>query len=118
MLNFESMKRIILILLLCAFLPSALYAAEIEEAGTALRKLQRGFVNIALSPFEIASELHKANQKDTAIPSWMIGSVKGIGMTTGRALTGVYELVTFPFPIPSGYQPIIHPEFPWELVNS
>ena len=30
-----------------------------------------------------------------------------------RERVGVYELVTAPFPVPAGYQPIIQPEFPW-----
>jgi len=36
---------------------------------------------------------------------------KGVGMTIVRTGAGVYETVTFPFPIPEGYTPVIEPEY-------
>ena len=32
----------------------------------------------------------------------------------GRELVGVYEIVTFPLPLPRGYKPIMKPEWPNE----
>jgi putative exosortase-associated protein (TIGR04073 family) len=40
-----------------------------------------------------------------------IGLAKGVGMTIVRTGAGVYETVTFPFPIPEGYGPVLEPEF-------
>ena len=102
-----------LILFVSAF-SFPLPAAEIEPEGTALRKLQRGFVNMALSPFEISTELAKEKKRDTFPPSWVLGTGRGAFYMIGRALTGVYEIVTFPLPLPAGYTPILQPEFPWQ----
>jgi len=88
--------------------------AEIQAAGSPQRKLQRGFLNIALSPFEISHELAKEVRNDTLPPSWFAGLGRGAAYTVGRALVGVYEIVTFPLPYPANYQPVLKPEFPWE----
>lgn len=79
------------------------------------RKLQRGFLNAALSPIEISNELAKEVRKEDAIPpSWLTGAARGSVYAVGRALTGIYEMVTFAIPYPANYQPILKPEFPWE----
>src|SRR4029450_12601169 len=31
-----------------------------------------------------------------------------------RELIGVYEFVTAPFPLPDNYEPLVHPEYPWD----
>lgn len=82
-----------------------------------LRKAQRGFLNIALCPFEISNELAKEVRNDTLPPSWFAGIGRGSIYAVGRALVGVYELVTFPIPCPASYKPVIQPEFPWELAK-
>jgi putative exosortase-associated protein (TIGR04073 family) len=88
--------------------------AEIQGEGTPQRKLQRGFLNVALSPFEISNELSKEIRNDTMPPSWVAGLGRGAFYTVGRALVGVYEMVTFPLPYPANYKPVLQPEFPWE----
>jgi putative exosortase-associated protein (TIGR04073 family) len=46
-------------------------------------------------------------------PIALFGGVgKGIAYMVGRIVTGVYETVTFPVPIPPGYRPIIEPDVP------
>ena len=82
-----------------------------------LRKLQRGFLNVALSPFEISNELSKEVRNDTFPPSWFAGLGRGAIFMVGRALTGVYEMATFAVPCPANYKPILQPEFPWELAK-
>ena len=91
--------------------------AEIQEAGTPQRKLQRGFLNVALSPFEISNELSKEVKNDTLPPSWFAGAGRGSCYAVGRALVGVYEMVTFPIPYPAHYKPVLQPEFSWELAK-
>ena len=92
--------------------------AEIQGEGTPQRKLQRGFLNVALSPFEISNELSKEIRNDTLPPSWFAGLGRGALYTVGRALVGVYEMVTFAVPYPASYQPVLQPEFPWQLAPS
>ncbi len=102
---------VLFILLVCS---TSLSAAEIENEGTPQRKLQRGFLNIALSPLEISNELAKEKKNDTFPPSWITGTARGAAFMMGRALVGVYELVTFPLPCPANYKPVLSPEFAWQ----
>ncbi|MEI6297640.1 MAG: exosortase system-associated protein, TIGR04073 family [bacterium] len=95
-------------------LAASLQAAEIENEGTPQRKLQRGFLNIALSPLEISNELSKEKKNDTFPPSWVAGAGRGAAFMMGRALVGVYELVTFPLPYPANYKAVLSPEFAWQ----
>ncbi|MFH1208022.1 MAG: exosortase system-associated protein, TIGR04073 family [Candidatus Omnitrophota bacterium] len=94
------------------------FEAEIQGEGTPQRKLQRGFLNVVLSPFEISNELSKEVRNDTLPPSWVAGLGRGSMFAVGRALVGVYEMVTFPIPYPAKYKPVLSPEFPWELAPS
>ncbi|HCM42289.1 MAG TPA: hypothetical protein DIS66_03115 [Candidatus Omnitrophica bacterium] len=112
------MKKLLFLALIAAVSQTS-FAAEMEESGP-LRKLQRGFLNIALSPMEISNELavEKHENHDQMPPSWMTGLVRGIGFTAGRALAGVYDIVTFPIPLPKEYGPIVQPELPWEKLKT
>ena len=92
--------------------------AEIQAEGTPLRKLQRGFLNVALSPIEISNELSKEVRNDTMPPSWVAGLGRGSFYAVGRALVGVYEMVTFPIAAPNCYAPILQPEFEWQHLPS
>jgi len=110
MRNLSKITAVLILLLTASF---SLQAAEIEPEGTAWRKAQRGFLNIALSPIEISNELFKEKKNDTFPPSWVAGIGRGIAFTMGRALVGAYELITFPLPLPANYKPILQPEFAW-----
>jgi len=116
----EKSSKVFIALALTFAFSMPLMAGEVETQaeGTPLRKLQRGFLNIALSPFEISSELSKEVRNDTFPPSWVAGLGRGSFYTVGRALVGVYEIVSFPIPYPSKYKPVLQPEFPWQLAPS
>lgn len=105
------------LLILGALIPSS-HAAEIAPEGTIRRKLQRGFLNIALSPFEISHEIVNTQKYDTALPTWIAGFVKGTAKTGSRMLVGAYEIVTSPIPLPGQYAPVLQPEFPWDLLDN
>lgn len=92
-------------------------AASLEPGGTPLRKLQRGFLNAALSPIELLYAIRKENQKDSFPPGWLIGIGKGSLATVGRAAVGLLEIVSFPFEMPKDYQPIVNPEFAWQKLD-
>ncbi|MBI3306500.1 MAG: exosortase system-associated protein, TIGR04073 family [Candidatus Omnitrophica bacterium] len=111
------MKKSLLLGLFFLLSSFPLHAAEIEPAGTPLRKLQRGFLNIALSPIEIAHEMHNVKSDESFVPSWGPGLVKGVAYMGGRALAGVYDIFTFPIPAPGNYEPLVYPEFSWEHLD-
>ena len=92
-------------------------AAELAAPGTPARKLQRGFLNIALSPIEISNEVMKLKKTDAALPSWFIGMINGSFKAVGRSGAGLYEIITSPVPLPSGYEPFLKPEFTWEYLE-
>ncbi len=90
-----------------------------DEAGMcnndAWKKLGRGVCNILTFPLEIPAQISKVNITDGPMAALTWGVLKGVGMTGLRALVGVYETITFPMPIPQGYEPILtDPEFFFE----
>ena len=109
---------IALLALLTFSLPLMAAETEIQGEGTPQRKLQRGFLNVALSPIEISNELSKEVRNDTFPPSWVAGLGRGSIYAVGRALVGVYEMVTFPLPYPAHYKPVLSPEFEWQHLPS
>ena len=112
------MKRLLLLALLILVSQNA-FSAEIESSGP-LRKLQRGFVNIALCPMDITTELakEKSENSDLMLPSYVSGAFRGVAFAGGRALAGVYDIVTFPIPFPKEYAPLVQPEFPWDHLKT
>ena len=110
-------KSPFLFLLSFSLLASSLEASELAPEGTFQRKLQRGFLNIAFAPVEISYALAKVKTKDWLIPSAAVGVVEGISRASLRALTGAYDLLTFPFPFPSDYQPVLQPEWALERLG-
>ncbi len=115
----KSFATLIAIFALLAFsLPLMAAEAEIHGEGTPQRKLQRGFLNVALSPIEISNELSKGVKNDTLPPSWIAGLGRGSIYAVGRALVGVYEMVTFAIPWPAKYKPVLQPEFAWQHLPS
>lgn len=40
-----------------------------------------------------------------------IGLAKGLGMSVIRTGAGIYDAVTFPFPVPQDYEPLLEPEY-------
>ena len=48
----------------------------------------------------------------------LAGLGRGAIFMMGRALVGVYEMVTFPIPYPAHYKPVLQPEFEWQHLPS
>lgn len=115
------MRRFLSLVLVLIFSVSAIpsgFSAEIAPEGTMRRKMQRGFLNIALSPMEISHEVVNTQKYDTALPTWIAGLIKGSAKAFGRVFVGAYEIVTLPIPAPRNYAPVLQPEFPWDLLNN
>ena len=96
-------------LILVAGAPQA--SAEPMEAGGAIAKLTRGAVNTVTGWVEIPKRIHETSQLDGAAAGFTWGLLRGLGHGFIRTAAGAYELVTFPFPAPPGYQPVIQPEY-------
>ena len=86
-------------------------AAEPMEAGKAFAKLTRGFVNIVTGWVEIPKRIQETSQISGPWAGFTWGLLRGIGYGFIRTAAGSYELITFPFPAPPGYEPVIQPEY-------
>jgi putative exosortase-associated protein (TIGR04073 family) len=123
-MNKAKLSILLVVLMSLFFAPLGLAAeitpgepAKIAGEGTPVRKLQRGFLNVALSPIDLSSEFQKEQNRETFPPSWVLAIGRGSCYMVGRALTGVYEMVTFLVPYPAGYAPVLYPEFTWEKLG-
>jgi putative exosortase-associated protein (TIGR04073 family) len=85
--------------------------AEPMEAGKAFTKLTRGAVNTVTGWVEVPKRVHETTQLDGAAAGFTWGLLRGLGYGFIRTAAGLYELVTFPFPAPPGYEPVIQPEY-------
>ncbi|MFZ5802257.1 MAG: hypothetical protein ACOY3K_03980 [Candidatus Omnitrophota bacterium] len=116
------MKRAILACSLLLLFSLPLEAVEIAPEQTAGRRVQRAFTNIALSPFELTTELArekaKTGKKGQWEPSWAKGIAVGTLKSAGRAFRGAVELITAPIPTPPNFEWKTEREFAWELLES
>ena len=85
-------------------------AAPLARSGP-LTKLLRGGVNLITGWIEIPKRMQETTQRSGAAAGWTWGLTRGIGYGFIRSAGGLYELVTFPFPAPADYQPLMRPEF-------
>lgn len=93
----------------------ALADSDDEPKGhNALRKLGRGASNLLFGVIEVPNQITKVNSEQGGTAAATYGVGKGLVRWIGRELTGVYEIITFPIPVPKGYKPIMKPEFPNE----
>ncbi len=91
----------------CAFVAgSGIARADIHDPPAAAygptRKLGRGLNNIALSPLELPYQISKVNNKDGGSAAATFGVVKGSSLAIKRLAFGLYETLTFPFPLYKG----------------
>ena len=103
------MKRFVVALVVCGMVFS--FAAP-SFAGNAMEKLGRGLANVGVSPLELPEAMWDEGRD---MDAYAIGSALTVGVIKGafnvikRAVVGVYEVATFPFPVPAEYEPIIDP---------
>ena len=109
----RSNKKVLvfLIIMLTLVMTAAPTTAFAEEKKDMWVKLGRGVGNVI---FFFVEPLHQIVRM-AETERWPIavagGIPKGIMMAGVRLAAGIYEVVTFPFPIPSGYRAIMEPEF-------
>ena len=102
-------------LLLCLFTPPA-FALEAQQPEATVEKmafkLVRGVTNVATSIAEIPKQSY-LTVRDRGNIGYVVGPIKGVGMTFYRALIGAVEAVFFMVPQPGYYDPMIDPEYVW-----
>ena len=96
---------IMLVMVMVMALATASYAQD------PAKKLGRGLANILTGWIELPKNIYDTSVEDNPLAGLTIGLAKGVGMTIVRTGAGIYEVVTFPFPIPEDYGPVLEPEF-------
>jgi len=74
-------------------------------------KLGRGVSNVLLGWVEIPKNIAREWRNTEPFTGTIVGLIKGFGWGVARTIAGFYEVVSFPFPIPRNYDPIMYPEF-------
>ncbi len=81
-------------------------------------KLGRGICNMLTFPLEVPEQISRVNSSDGPFAASTVGVLKGLGWAVGRAFVGVYETITFAFPMPKNYEPVMtDPEYFLETSN-
>ncbi len=103
------------LVLLLAF-ASPVLAQEVQKPDAIIEKmsfkLTRGVANMATSVVEIPKQSY-LTVRDRGNVGYLIGPLKGIGMTVYRTLMGAAETVFFLVPQPGYYDPMIDPDYVW-----
>lgn len=76
-------------------------------------KLVRGVTNAVTSVAELPKQTILTG-RDMGPIGYVIGPIKGVGMTFYRGVIGVVETVFFMVPQPGYYDPMIDPEYVWQ----
>jgi len=105
------MKSILKGIIICVAILMVINIATASYAQDPAKKLGRGVANILTGWVELPKNIYDTSVEDNPLSGLTIGLAKGVGMTIVRTGAGVYETVTFPFPIPEGYVPVLEPEF-------
>ncbi len=74
-------------------------------------KLGRGVANTLTGWVELPKNIYSTSVEDNAFAGMTLGLAKGAGMTLVRTGAGIYEIATFPFPLPEDFRPILEPEY-------
>jgi len=94
-----------LVILTMLSVSSMCYAQDV------LRKLGRGLANILTGWIEIPKNIYDTSVEENIAMGLTVGLARGIGMTVVRTGAGIYETITFPFPLPEDYEPLLEPEY-------
>jgi putative exosortase-associated protein (TIGR04073 family) len=105
------MKTMVKGIIICVAVLMLLNIATASYAQDMGKKLYRGLANVVTGWIELPKNIYDTSVEDNPLSGITIGLAKGVGMTIVRTGAGVYETVTFPFPIPEGYTPVLEPEY-------
>lgn len=105
------MKKILSIFTILVMVFSvSVFAEETAQTGKAASKLARGLTNLATCWGEYFMQLPEAEEKS---PDYLTGLFydifRGTAFTIRRAVVGIYDIISFPFPGKTNYGPVIKP---------
>ena len=80
-------------------------------AGDPFTKLGRGAANLLTGWVEIPKNIYATSVEQNAFVGMTGGLLKVLGQGIVRTAGGAYEIISFPFPAPANYEPVMQPEF-------
>jgi putative exosortase-associated protein (TIGR04073 family) len=106
----------LLLLAVLLMMPLAAYAEQQPEmiVEKMAIKLSRGLANTVTGIAELPKQIILTGEEMGSLGYFVIGPLKGIGMTFYRTVIGATEAVFFLVPQPGYYDPMISPTFVWE----
>jgi putative exosortase-associated protein (TIGR04073 family) len=108
---------LVLCLFLLAGITTPVLAAEALKPEAIAEKMAfkfaRGVTNFATAIAELPKQSY-LTVRDRGSVGYVIGPLKGVGMTLYRGLIGITETVFFLVPQPGYYDPMIDPVYVWE----
>ena len=107
------MKNLGKVLLVLFIAVTILSFASYSYAQYPGEKLKRGVVNFFTGWYEIPVNIKK-DYNSYGAGGIVTGPFKGLFYGLVRMGAGLYETLTFPIPWPSGYTPVMQPEYAWE----
>ena len=102
------MKRVMMYAFLVVCFTTILCVSS-GSAKNPLYKLGRGCSNCWTSQYEYTDAVHEQMYRHGPI-GFFTGSLKGLALGIVRAAAGIYDVATFPIPIPWKYESIYEPE--------
>ena len=117
------------VFILCSFTLNS-WATDMErehsQFGQMIHKLSRGVMNVITGwmeiPYwgvmnvitgwmEIPYNITETWKDTDPFTGFVVGGIKGFFWGWARTCTGLYDVVTFPFPVPKDYEPLMEPEY-------
>lgn len=83
-----------LVLLMILSMSTFAYAKEAKGS----HKLVRGVVDVITAPVELPKQIYKATKESNPFVGITVGTLKGAGNLVTKALSGAFNIITFPFP--------------------
>lgn len=84
---------------------------ESAEVNSMMTKLGRGLANVLTGWLEIPKQIGKSIRETDPVSGTLVGVCRGAAWTLARTAAGAFEVITFPFPVPKDYKPVIEPEY-------
>lgn len=113
------MKRpaVIISLLLFTLVSAPAFAVDSPKPESIAEKMSfklvRGVTNFATAIVELPKQTILTSRTHGDI-GYVVGPIKGVGMTLYRGLIGITETLFFMVPQPGYYDPMIEPTYVWE----
>lgn len=111
------MKKFLFVALIAGGLAANLRADIQDPPGNdygPARKLGRGVSNFLFASSELPDTVCKVSKTEGNVAAAGYGIVRGLGRSTARHATGLYEIFTFAAPTwHASYRPVLPNDIPW-----